>query len=269
MTLAAQELILSKIKIIDLSHKHGYKSPEAFTRSFKLFHGISPTVARMYGKHVDYPRISFQLTITGGHFANEAKFEVYKGLLVKMETIQLSESLKIAGVTGEGMPCFQNIDLYHEKYSHLVAASANVGLSSDIDCNSWYTFGGMVDSIDDLPKDLVGIDTGLANFACLTFRMQPGSSSHDLVGGHDGKGTGMQLAGEYLAKEWIPKNVSRLNGYFANGNGYGFHIKSHDFRVTNLLSTKAENSYNIYGAIEIYKSNIEKVPEMCFYLPIK
>lgn len=66
MTLAAFELQNSEIKIIDLSYKYGYESPEAFTRAFQVLHGITPTSARKFGANIKaFPRISFQLTVKG------------------------------------------------------------------------------------------------------------------------------------------------------------------------------------------------------------
>jgi AraC family transcriptional regulator len=46
MSLSAKELLNSDIKIIDLALKYGYESPEAFTRAFQTFHGISPSSVR-------------------------------------------------------------------------------------------------------------------------------------------------------------------------------------------------------------------------------
>ena len=75
MALSAGELINSNIKIIDLSFKYGYDSPEAFTRSFKAFHGVSPSAARKLSQYIDYPPISFQIKVIGGHFSMETKLE--------------------------------------------------------------------------------------------------------------------------------------------------------------------------------------------------
>ena len=68
MSLAACELLNSDIKVIDLTSKYGYESPETFTRVFHAFHGIPPTSVRKLGIHTNYPRISFQITINGGNF---------------------------------------------------------------------------------------------------------------------------------------------------------------------------------------------------------
>ena len=78
MALSAYEMINGGEKIIDLSLKYGYESHAAFTRSFKAFHGLSPSEARKRKKYVDYPRISFQMKITGGHFAMDKFKQVLK-----------------------------------------------------------------------------------------------------------------------------------------------------------------------------------------------
>ncbi len=66
LTLAAQELISSDIKIIDLAMKFGYNSPDAFTRAFYTLHGVTPSEARANNHKLKaYPRMTFQLTIKG------------------------------------------------------------------------------------------------------------------------------------------------------------------------------------------------------------
>ena len=78
MALAAIELINDKAKIIDLSLQFGYESHAAFTRSFNAFHGLSPTDVRKLKKYIDYPRISFQMKIIGGHFALDKFKQILK-----------------------------------------------------------------------------------------------------------------------------------------------------------------------------------------------
>jgi len=277
MALSAQELLDSKIKIIDLSYKYGYESPEAFTRSFKAFHGISPSDVRKYGKYIEYPRISFQLKIQGGHFimGTSAQFEVYKDILIKMETIELSETFKFAGITNPGPVNFECIGVYHEKFKPLMADKhtpyTEVGMSSDIFKNEgWYAFGCQVDSIDDLPEGMVGVDTGLTKFAVCTFRVQPGG---DLVGGEDGPGPGMQMANDYLMNIWMPKNKGMVyNNVFKEGDyTHHFVIKRSEkpYRIVNISTEGWENDCNIFYWFEVYKTNIEEEPEMCFYIPLK
>lgn len=49
LTLAAFELQTTAAKVIDISMKYGYQSPEAFARAFKNLHGIMPISARDKG----------------------------------------------------------------------------------------------------------------------------------------------------------------------------------------------------------------------------
>jgi AraC family transcriptional regulator len=46
LTLAAQELVRSDRKIIDLAFKYGYDTPESFSKAFQKQHGVTPSEAR-------------------------------------------------------------------------------------------------------------------------------------------------------------------------------------------------------------------------------
>ena len=46
LSLAAQELLSSDVRIIDLALKYGYESPESFSKAFSKFHGQSPASVR-------------------------------------------------------------------------------------------------------------------------------------------------------------------------------------------------------------------------------
>lgn len=46
LSLAGQEIMNTKEKIIDIALKYGYDSPESFNRAFVRFHGVAPSVAR-------------------------------------------------------------------------------------------------------------------------------------------------------------------------------------------------------------------------------
>ena len=66
LTLAAFELQTTDAKVLDLSLKYGYESPEAFTRAFQNLHGVTPTAARRTGVQVKaYPRMTFSIQIKG------------------------------------------------------------------------------------------------------------------------------------------------------------------------------------------------------------
>lgn len=46
LTLAAVDVLSGQAKIMDISLKYGYESPNAFTRAFRNIHGINPSEAR-------------------------------------------------------------------------------------------------------------------------------------------------------------------------------------------------------------------------------
>jgi len=66
LTMAALELQSSDVKVIDVAMKYGYESPISFARAFQVLHGVTPTQAKKSGILLKaYPRISFQVSITG------------------------------------------------------------------------------------------------------------------------------------------------------------------------------------------------------------
>lgn len=68
LTLAAQELCSTNIKVIDVAMKYGYDSPDSFARAFTKFHGISPSIAREKGSKLNsFAPLKIKLTLEGGN----------------------------------------------------------------------------------------------------------------------------------------------------------------------------------------------------------
>lgn len=66
LSLAALELQTTRTKVIDVSLKYGYQSPEAFSRAFREMHGITPREACARGAVLKlFPRITFQISLKG------------------------------------------------------------------------------------------------------------------------------------------------------------------------------------------------------------
>lgn len=64
LSTAAEELLTTDIKIIDLALKYEYDSPISFTNSFKKMHGISPQNLRKENKLIKaFPKIDFKPAI--------------------------------------------------------------------------------------------------------------------------------------------------------------------------------------------------------------
>ena len=210
----------------------------------------------------------------------QSKMEVYKGIFVKMETIEMPETLKFAGLSNvkHPKPRFKNIGVFHEKYRPLMEGKhsipyTGIGVVTNITTDSNkgdYIFGCLVDSIDGLHEDLVGVDTGLKKFACLTFRVPP---SVDLLGNENEGGDGMKLASEYLYKKWMPKNMDLIYGYLPQHKGFSIEKKDVDYQFANISAESAKRLAEGYGIacfMEIYKTDIDpENQEMCYYIPLK
>jgi AraC-like DNA-binding protein len=252
ISLSANELINDNIKIIDLSLKYGYESPAAFTRSFKTFHGFSPSVARKFRKYIDYPRISFQMKIIGGHFTMETNNQMaeYKDILVKVEIIELPKTIKVACLKGHGFAFGEFEEVYKPQLFDRHTPYSSVGFFTDYFGGETYVVGCIVDTLDNLPEGLDPMDIGVKRFASVTFRAV---SAEKLVGGEDGPGDGMITAGEYIDKVWRPQHKDEVIGSSKPGC---YEITSND------------RTYQL-GTFEVYKTDLSVEPEMCFYIPLK
>jgi len=95
LSLAANDIITSKEKIIDIAYKYQYKTPESFSKAFKEFHSVSPSSARKYrGLLKTYSKLSFQLKIGGTTEVN------YK--MVHKENLNFQGySINVTSVNGE------------------------------------------------------------------------------------------------------------------------------------------------------------------------
>lgn len=64
---AAQELMTSDVKVIDLALKYGYETPESFTKAFSRFHGVTPSLAKRAHKPlILYNRLILKFIVEGG-----------------------------------------------------------------------------------------------------------------------------------------------------------------------------------------------------------
>ena len=107
LTLAVTELSDDLSKVIDIALKYGYESPDAFTRAFRNMHGITPTAAREPGvKLTAYPRISFQIQITGG---NDMDYRI-------IETPAFNTAMVSRKFTNIGGQNFKDIPTWWEEF---------------------------------------------------------------------------------------------------------------------------------------------------------
>ncbi len=67
LTLAADELLSSDVRVIDVAVKYGYDNPESFTRAFTRFHGVTPSEARRGANVRSFSRLFVKLNLIGGN----------------------------------------------------------------------------------------------------------------------------------------------------------------------------------------------------------
>lgn len=187
--------------------------------------------------------------------AKHRKYETYKNIEYRMDTVQLPETLKFAGVTSADHPDFENIGIFHDQYKTLLydryAPYTEIGFLGETEQGLDYLFGCQVDSLENLPEGLIGFDTGLKHFAVITFRA---ATAYELVGGKDGPGDAMFTAGEYLQKIWLPANLDKV----------------HEVDIDNIYFYIKQDDKNYHmKMLEVYKVSLEDEAEMCFYIPLK
>ncbi|MGD6816427.1 AraC family transcriptional regulator [Metabacillus sp. 84] len=101
LTIAAQELANSNVKIIDVALKYGYETPESFSKAFKKAHGMSPSEVRKAECVLKaYPRISFQIQLKGAkamnyRFIEKEAFPVV-GKAIKLSTAKSAQQGEIS-----------------------------------------------------------------------------------------------------------------------------------------------------------------------------
>ncbi len=66
LTLAAQQLALGRVRVLDIALRYGYETPEAFAKAFRRFHGVTPSAARKPGVGLRaMNRLRFQVSVKG------------------------------------------------------------------------------------------------------------------------------------------------------------------------------------------------------------
>lgn len=116
ITKAAQELVYSDAKVIDIAIKYGYESPEAFTKAFRKIHNVSPSMAKKSSQSLKaYPKLSFQIQIKGD-------VEMDYKIVEKERFLVVGKSFRTRTVNGEN----------HREIAAFWNESNTNGLSSEL-----------------------------------------------------------------------------------------------------------------------------------------
>jgi AraC family transcriptional regulator len=67
LSLAAQDLLNSNLKVVDVAIKFCYETPESFSKAFQRFHGVLPSKARAHGTDLkSFNRLTLKIILEGG-----------------------------------------------------------------------------------------------------------------------------------------------------------------------------------------------------------
>lgn len=139
LSLAVKEVVSTKHKIVDISLKYGYETPEAFTKAFKKLHDVSPSEARKTKENLKaFPPFSFQIIVRGEEKMNYriVKKDEFKVVGIKKRvTNKNGENLKV-------IPKFWNQLCENGSYSILDKNKGKLGVMGicynfDMECNEF------------------------------------------------------------------------------------------------------------------------------------
>ena len=128
LSLAAQELASSDIKVIDAALKYGYDTPEAFCKAFRKAHGLTPSAARRSGARLKlFPQLSFHISLKGDQ---EMDYQIVEKPGFKI----VGKALRVSTRDGENMkviPQFWNQTMQAGDVGRLTALMSHGGVVGD------------------------------------------------------------------------------------------------------------------------------------------
>jgi AraC family transcriptional regulator len=128
LTLAAFELQRRNLRIIDIALNYGYSSPDAFTKAFQLFHGVTPSEARVTGQPLKaFPQMTFQLSIKGG---SEMNYRIEEKEAFHIVGFYKRVSIQFDGVNPEIAAMWASLDLLSITQLKQLSNVAPLGLLS-------------------------------------------------------------------------------------------------------------------------------------------
>lgn len=208
LTLAAQALISSKERIIEVGFSAGFESQAAFTRAFKAQFHLSPAAVRKQGVQAIMPLCKPKITQTYIH-------HLTKGLtmepLIKNLDAMIAVGLQTHFITAaspnfNGLqvipPLWQEFNRRYHEINHLVGEE-KMGVTfpkwegqdkSDLE-NMLYIACAAVTAAHDVPKGMVRVDIPKGRYAIFT---------------HKGKVDGIAHTMQYIYGSWLPKSDHQL-----------------------------------------------------------
>lgn len=197
LTLAAQELMNTDNKIIDLSYKYGYDTPEAFTKAFRKQHNITPSEARKkLGKLKSYNRLIIQVSLKG---AEPMKYKIMEKESFQVVGVKRTYNCK-NGENTQGIPMFWdevNADgtddlLFQLNNGEIKGVLGVCVADEDYKENSLIDYWIGADHVGDVPESLLAMEIPASKWVIFEVH---GPMPH-----------AMQDTWKQIFSEWFPSN---------------------------------------------------------------
>ncbi len=118
LSMAAIELQNGDNKVIDISLKYGYSSPNSFNRAFRTFHGVAPSDLKQEGVTIKaYPPLCFELAIKGAHMM---EYRLVKKKAFRIVGAKLQTTME-NGVCYQDAPTFWSSTIQTGKHNAVLA----------------------------------------------------------------------------------------------------------------------------------------------------
>ncbi len=241
LSLAGEDLLSSKSKIIEIALKYGYETPESFTKAFSRFHGMTPSEVIAFPKSLKcFSPLTIQINVKGGFnmsrrlipnvsklYENPAENYMFpscmRSVMGTLAEKNEMDFLFFAGVTGD---LFSQIWLepkwqYNDSYS-TVCKDTQLPMKAAFDaCGYSYEYFYKDDIIrmkhECIQKIVDSIDKGIP---VLTFGIV-GPPICSIICGYDENGDVLIGWSQFTdePREDIPTDLVTSENYFAKKNG--------------------------------------------------
>ncbi|MFY0516733.1 AraC family transcriptional regulator [Lysinibacillus sp. UGB7] len=203
LTLAAQELLNTEHKIIDLAYKYGYDSPEAFTKAFRKQHNVTPSEARkQQGSLQSYNRLIIQVSLKG---AEPMKYKIVEK--EKFQVVGVKRTYNCQnGENTQGIPLFwdemnnKGMDdaLFKLNNGEIKGVLGVCVPDKNYKENSLMDYWIATDHTGDVPEDLLTMEVPASKW--VVFEV------------HGPMPTAMQNTWKQIYSEWFPSNPYEPTG---------------------------------------------------------
>jgi AraC family transcriptional regulator len=163
LSLAGRDLAAGREKVIDVSLKYGYETPESFAKAFARFHGVTPSQAKNEGSVLkSFNRLAIKIKLEGGS-SMEYKIVKKEALRIAARTRQFDSDKAQAEIPGFWTEYMR--DGSHEKVCGMMGICAEAK-----DGRTLYGIGCPEEYIKELPKGFETIEIPAYTWAVFTCR---------------------------------------------------------------------------------------------------